>query len=120
MEELHLSKGRKVTLIKSTLSSLPPYFLSPLPVLVNVANSMEKIQRYFLLSGIDAPKIPLVEWSKVCMPMQNGSLGIRWPRRFNSTLLGKWLWRYGTERDALGRKVIEAKYGMKGVVGVPN
>ena len=76
MEELHLSKGRKVTLIKSTLSSLPPYLLSPLPVLVNVANSMEKIQRYFLLSGIDAPKIPLVEWAKVCMSMHNGGLGI--------------------------------------------
>ena len=61
VEELYLSKGRKVTLIKSTLSSLPTYFLSPLPVLVKVANSMEKIQRYFLWSGTNAPKIPLVE-----------------------------------------------------------
>ena len=25
--------------------------------------------------------------------------------------LGKWLWRYGLETDALWRRVIEAKYG---------
>ena len=72
---------------------------------------MEKIQRDFLWSGTDAPKVPLVEWARVCMPVQNGGLGIRWLRRFNSALLGKWLWRYGTERDALWRKVIKAKYG---------
>ena len=40
--------------------------------------------------------------------------GIRQLRWFNSTLLGKWLCRYGTERDALWRKVIEAKYGDRG------
>ena len=37
--------------------------------------------------------------------------GIRRLRRFNFVSLGKWLWKYGTERDALWRKVIEAKYG---------
>ena len=31
-------------------------------------------------------------------------------RIFNSILLGKWLWRYGLEKDALWRKVIKAKY----------
>ena len=32
-------------------------------------------------------------------------------RSFNSTLLGKWLWRYGFEKNALWRRVIKAKYG---------
>jgi len=40
-----------------------------------------------------------------------GGLGIRRLGNFNSALLGKWLWRYGMETDALWRKVIEAKYG---------
>ena len=66
---LYLSKGGKVTLIKSTLSNLPAYFLSLLPIPVKVANRMEKLQRDFLWSGIDAPKVPLVEWHKVCMPV---------------------------------------------------
>ena len=58
---LYLSKGGKVTLIKSTLSNLPTYFLSLLPIPIKVANRMEKLQRDFLWSGIDAPKVPLVE-----------------------------------------------------------
>ena len=68
-KRLYLSKGGKVTLIKSTLSNLPTYFLSLLPIPVKVANHMEKLQRDFLWSGIDAPKVPLVEWHKVCMPV---------------------------------------------------
>ena len=32
-------------------------------------------------------------------------------RSFNSALLGKWLWRYGLETNALWRRVIEGKYG---------
>ena len=55
-----------------------------------------------------------MEWAKVCMPVQKGGLGIRQLRKFNSALLGKWLWRHGMERDALWRKVIEAKYGDEG------
>ena len=33
-------------------------------------------------------------------------------------LLGKWLWRFGQEKDALWRQVIEVKYGCEWVVGV--
>ena len=43
--------------------------------------------------------------------MQVGGLGIRQLRSFNAALLGKWLWRYGLETNALWRRVIEAKYG---------
>ena len=68
-KRLFLSKGGKVTLIKSTLSSLPTYFPSLLPIPVKVANRMEKIQRDFLWSGTDAPKVPLMKWAKVCMPV---------------------------------------------------
>ena len=86
-KRMYLFKGGKVTLIKSTLSSLPTYFLSLFPIPVKVANRMEKLQRDFLWSGIDALKISLVKWAKVCMP--NGGLGIRRLRQFNYALLGK-------------------------------
>jgi hypothetical protein len=45
---LYLSKGGKVTLIKSTLSNMPTYMLSLFPILVDVAKRFEKIQRDFL------------------------------------------------------------------------
>ena len=64
-KKLYLSKGGKVTLIKSTLSSLPTYFLSLFPIPAKVAKRIEKLQRDFLWSGIgDDRKIHLVNWSK--------------------------------------------------------
>ena len=47
-KKLYLSKGGRLTLIKSTLSSLPTYFLSPFTVPTSVANKIEKLQRDFL------------------------------------------------------------------------
>ena len=37
---------------------------------------------------------------------------------FNKSLLGKWLWRYAMERNALWRRVIDTKYGSLWGVGV--
>ncbi|XP_041011404.1 uncharacterized protein LOC121255192 [Juglans microcarpa x Juglans regia] len=51
-KRLYLSKGGRMTLIKSTLSNLPTYFLSLFPLPLKVANSIEKLQRDFLWSGL--------------------------------------------------------------------
>ena len=111
-KRMYLFKGGKVTFIKSTLSSLPTYFLSLFPIPIKVAKRMEELQRDFLWNGIgDDRKLYLVKWSKVCRPVKNGGLGIRCLRRFNYALLANWLWRYGVENDALWRRVIGAKYG---------
>jgi hypothetical protein len=77
-----------------------------------VANRLEKVQRNFLWGSTnEVTKFHLVKWSSVCSPMKDGGLGIRNLRRFNQALLGKWLWRYATEREAYWRKVVEIKYG---------
>jgi hypothetical protein len=47
----------------------------------------------------------------ICSPMQYGVLGIRNLSKFNQALLGKWLWWFAMERDALVRLVVEGKYG---------
>jgi hypothetical protein len=111
-KRLYLSKGGKVTFIKSTLSNIPTYFLSLFPIPAGVARRLEKLQRDFLWCGLeDQPKYHLVKWSQICCPIQSGGLAIRDLRSFNTALLGKWLWRYGAERDALWRLVVDAKYG---------
>jgi hypothetical protein len=109
---LYLSKGGRVTLIKSTLSSIPTYLLSLFLLPASVAHRLEKLQRDFLWGSIGEEKrFHLIRWDKVCLPFQNGGLAIKNLRLFNQALLGKWIWRFGTERDFLWRKVIEAKYG---------
>ena len=109
---MYLSKGGRVTLITSTLSNLPNYFLSLFSIPASVANQIEKLQRDFLWGGIsDEQKFHLVKWATVCTPIASGGLGIRKVRTFNEALLGKWLWRFGMERVALWRQVIAMKYG---------
>ena len=44
---LYLSKGARVTLIKSTLSHLPTYMLSLFPIPAHVAKRIKKIQHDF-------------------------------------------------------------------------
>ena len=60
-KRLYLSKGGRLTLLKSTLSSLPTYFLSLFTIPKAVAASMECIQRNFLWgSFVGSFKYPLV------------------------------------------------------------
>ena len=47
-KKLYLSKGGRLTLLKSTLSSLPTYFLSLFTILTHVANKIKRLQRDFL------------------------------------------------------------------------
>ena len=111
-KRLYLSNGGKLTLFKSTLSNLPTYFLSLFHLPAGVAHCLEKLQRDFLWDGLgDQPKFHLVNWAKICEPIPSGGLGIKNMQSFNQSLLGKWLWRYGMDRESLWRQVVEAKYG---------
>jgi hypothetical protein len=108
----YFSKGGRLTLIKSTLSSLPTYFLSLFAVPASVAHRIEKLQRDFLWGGIeDEFKYHLVNWHTICTPIQQGGLGLRQIVPFNQALLVKWLWRFANERNAYWRQVIVGKYG---------
>jgi len=87
-----LSKGGRLTLIKSVLSSIPTYFLSVLPLTVSVANELEAIQRKFLWGSFGSDfKFHLVNWKVVKQPILGRGLGVRDLLFFNETLLGKWL-----------------------------
>jgi hypothetical protein len=109
---MYLSKGGRVTLIKSTLANLPTYYLSLFPIPRSVANHIEKLQHNFLLDGIGEEfKFHLVNRTKVYTSIKEGGLGIRNLMVFNHTLLGKWLWRYEIERDAWGRVAVDSKCG---------
>uniref|UniRef100_A0A2N9HQT2 Reverse transcriptase domain-containing protein n=1 Tax=Fagus sylvatica TaxID=28930 RepID=A0A2N9HQT2_FAGSY len=111
-QTLYLSKGGRLTLLKSTLASLPTYFLSLFTIPVSVARRIEKLQRNFLWGGMgDIQKYHLVSWDQICSPIPYGGLGVKNLILFNKALLGKWLWRFGAEESHLWRRVIAAKYG---------
>jgi hypothetical protein len=109
----YLSKGGRINLLKSTLLSLPTYFLSLFTIPVNVANQIEKIQHNFLWGGmVDYFKHHLVDWNTVCSPIAQGGLGVRKIVPLNKALLGKWLWQFGSEEDQLWRQVCGERGGL--------
>jgi hypothetical protein len=112
-KSLYLSKGGRLTLLKSTLSSLPTYYLSLFTVPISVANRIERIQRNFLWGSYgEGVNHHLVNWDIVCSPIKYGGLGVKKLVVFNKALLGKWLWRFGIEESKLWRMVIATKYGV--------
>ena len=119
-QKMYLSKGGRLTLLKSTLSSLPTYYLFLFPIPVNVAKRIKRLQRNFLWGGMgEEHKFHLVAWDRICSPMQQGGLGVRKLIPFNLALLGKWLWLFGSEESHLWRHVVAAKYGVDRGVGLP-
>ena len=60
-KRLYLSKGGRLTLLKSMLSSLPTYYLSFFSIPRFVVDRLERIHRNFLWGSTDAEfKCPLV------------------------------------------------------------
>jgi hypothetical protein len=108
LENVILSKGGRVTLIKSTLANLPTYFLSLFPLF---AVRIEKLQRDFLWRIGEEFECYLVSWSKVCTLISEGGMVIRNLVMFNRAMLGNWLWRYEIERDAWWRILVDSKFG---------
>ena len=104
------SKGGRITLIKSTLASIPIYLLSLIHIPKAVAKRIEKIQRDFLWGGRLEGKVHLINWKVVCSPKEEGGLGIRKIDLLNKALLGKWVWRYAYEKDNLWKTAIGVKY----------
>ncbi|RVX00216.1 Transposon TX1 uncharacterized 149 kDa protein [Vitis vinifera] len=81
------SKGGRITLIKSTLASMP--------------------------LGQWGKKAHLVKWEVVCANKEKGGLGLRKLACLNKALLGKWIWRFVRAKEDLWKKVLEAKYGQE-------
>ena len=98
----YISKGGCITLIKSTLASLPIYNISLFRMPKSVANKLEKLQRDFLWGGESSErKVHLINWEVVCTQKEKGGLGIQKIDPLNKALLGKWLWRFSVEKDNL-------------------
>ncbi|KAJ9686044.1 hypothetical protein PVL29_015095 [Vitis rotundifolia] len=108
----YISKGGRITLILSSLSSLPIYFMSIFHLPRVVRMRLEKIQRDFLWGGgVLEQKPHLVRWSIVCLDKSKGGLGVKSLAMLNKALLGKRMWRFANEREAFWNQVIRGKYG---------
>lgn len=110
-----LSLGGRLILLKSVLSSLPVYFLSFFKAPTGIISSLESLFKRFFWGGCEeSRKISWVDWNSVCLPKEEGGLGVRRLCEFNLSLLGKWCWRMLGEKDRLWYRVLRARYGEEG------
>ena len=108
----HLSIRGRVSLIKSTLSSIPLYFLSFYRTPSKVVSQIIRLQCNFLRGSKNVDKsIAWIKWEVVTKSKKQGGLGIRNIYEFNKALVSKWRWRAINEKEALWVRVLEAKYG---------
>lgn len=110
-----LSIGGRLTLVKSVLGSLPLYYLSLSRAPLKVIDTLESIRcRFFWGIKPGEKKIIWVKWRRILLDKQKGGLGVGSIKEKNFSLLGKWRWRFQTEKEALWRKVIKEIYGESG------
>ena len=108
-----LSRGGRLTLIQSVLSSLPIYYLSLFKAPSSVIRSLEKLMRDFFWEGGDlAGGDHLVGWEDMCKSKENGGLDIGNLEKRNKAFLMKWLWRFPREGHSLWYKVIRSTFGI--------
>jgi hypothetical protein len=82
-KKLYLSTREQLTLLKSTLSSLPTYFISLFPIPISISKRIEH-QHNFLWDNMgEEHKQHLVAWNRVCSPIKFGGLGVRQLIPFN-------------------------------------
>lgn len=48
----------------------------------------------------DNRKVHVVSWQHLCLPIEEGVLGVRSIKDVNIVLLCKWLWRIGSDEEA--------------------
>jgi len=95
------------------LSTLPLYFLSFYELPIVVEKCINKTQLNFIWGwGSETRKISWVKVKHICRKKEMGGLGVKNHRAFSSSLLGKWLWRLGSNSKWLWKEIKESKYGL--------
>ncbi|RVW12490.1 putative mitochondrial protein [Vitis vinifera] len=93
----YISKGGRVTLIKSTLASMPIYQMSIFRMPKMVARRLEKVQRDFLWGGGHMEgKTHLVNWEVVCTDKAKGEVragGFGWRPKKAMGAVGVGVWK---------------------------
>lgn len=113
-----LNKAGRLTLVKSVLDSVPVYWMGIHSIPSSVINKLEQIRRDFFWGRREngsnqARKLHLIAWDQVCKPKCMGGLGLMPIKLRNYAMLGKWHYRWVSERDRSWNRWIRGKYNLQ-------
>nr|GEV24190.1 RNA-directed DNA polymerase, eukaryota [Tanacetum cinerariifolium] len=107
-----LSIGRRLTLLKSVLGSLPIFHMSIFKVPSKVLHELESLRGHFF-NGHEAGsnKASWVKWDSVLVDKDKGGLGVSSLYDLNRSLMLKWIWRFYSQQSLLWVKAIHGDDG---------
>lgn len=106
-----LSPAGRLVLIKSTLQSIPVFYMSTSKIPTKVIKSLTAIMRgFFWGKGDKVRYLSYVAWDKICRPIEEGGLGVKDLTAFNEALLLKNLWKVASGEEALWVDLVRSKY----------
>ena len=107
----YLSLAGRVTLAKSTVSTIASYAMQTAKIPKNTCDKIDQKTRRFIWGGNeDTKRIHLISWERLQSPLNQGGLGCRSSRQVNAAFLTKLEWRVLTEPNALWSRVLRNKY----------
>jgi hypothetical protein len=105
-----LSRGRRLVLLNSVLSSIPMYWDSIANIPKGILTKIRKLCFHFLWSGHkEIGGVSLVKWTRLAMPKELGGWGIKNIYWSCISLAAKSLWRMIHNKMLWGR-VMTSKY----------
>lgn len=107
-----LSQAGRITLIKSTIVFLSSYYLSHISLTKLQSSKCDRLINNFLWGDTDTKKkMHMISWHSVCLPTDQGGLGIKNTYDLNRSLLAKQVWKILHEPHSFFGLFMRAKYG---------
>lgn len=105
----YLNMARRATLIKATINSLPTYWFNLYKIPKGVATQIERRRRDFLWAN---KRLHFLSWDRICLSKNKGGIGLASIERKNLVLLGKWWWKWFSDRGKAWCNIINDKYNL--------
>lgn len=100
----------RLALIKSVLTSIPIYTLASVYILKCTIKRVEQIMCNFRWHVQGQSRVHWVKWEDICMPTEEGGLGIRCLSLIQDWLHGKLMWQV-LQGSSLWARFAPAKFG---------
>jgi hypothetical protein len=106
-----LSYAGRLELIKSVLHGMVQFWISIFPIPAVVINKITSLCRNFLWTGnLYRSKSALVAWKQVCLPKNEGGLGVHDIKARNDSFFAKHLWNIHLKADSLWIRWVDHFY----------
>ncbi|XP_056688102.1 uncharacterized protein [Spinacia oleracea] len=107
----YLSLTGRITLAKSTISSMAFYSMQTEKLPLAICDEIDKRTRWFIWGGSETKRAThLLAWEVLQNPREFGGIRIRSASQANAAFLTKLGWRVLTETNSLCSRVLRAKY----------